>query len=323
VKKIHRFTRFTAFVLAMTLMLSVSATHGAGFPERNIQLVVPFEPGGAGDTTSRIIVEAANQLLDGRKISVVNRSGGGGIVGQTFVSRAPADGYTILAMTSSVVTNPELKGASYSVADFKPVALYNFDPDVIAVAADSPFKNVDDLIQAAKERKPNMVTAGIATAHHMVGLAIEQNTDLEFNYLPIRGFGNQLQTVMGNHADGGFWPLGEAASHVQGGSIRILAVAAEARDARFPDVPTFQEAGLNVPLWATFRGWAVPADTPDEVVDLLSDLLAKVNESPEYRSKMAAAGYQPTYRNAAEFKEVIDDYASLTGDVIAAHGLGK
>jgi tripartite-type tricarboxylate transporter receptor subunit TctC len=306
----------------LILLLAAPVAYSADFPQRNIQLVVPFEPGGAGDTTSRIIVETANKLLDGRKISVVNRSGGGGIVGQTFVSRAPADGYTILAMTSSVVTNPELKGASYSVDDFKPVALYNFDPEVIAVATDSPIANINDLIAIAKERKPNMVTAGIATAHHMVGLAIEENTDLEFNYLPIRGFGKQLQTVMGNHADAGFWPLGEAATHVQAGSIRLLAVAAEKRDQRFPNVPTFQESGLNLPVWATFRGWAVPADTPDEIVSFLSDLLANVNESQEYRSKMNTAGYQPVYRNARDFQKVIDDYEDLTSKVITAHGLG-
>jgi len=295
-------------IAPLILLLAFPLAFGADFPQRNIRLVVPFEPGGAGDITSRIIVEAANEILDGGKMSVVNRSGGGGIVGQTFVSRAAGDGYTILAMTNSVVTNPSLKGASYTVDDFKPVALYNFDPDVIAVAADSPLTNVEDLIAVARDRKPNMVTAGIATAHHMVGLAIEQNTDLVFNYLPVRGFGNQLQTVMGNHADGGFWPLGEAATHVRGGSIRILAVAAEARDERFPNVPTFKESGLNVPVWA---------------VSVLSDLLAEVHESAEYRSKMEAAGYQPVYRNAQEFKKAIDDYNKLTSEVIAAHNLGR
>jgi tripartite-type tricarboxylate transporter receptor subunit TctC len=313
----------TQLSTALFLLLGMPFANGADFPERNIRLVVPFEPGGAGDITSRIIAEAANKLLDQRKITVVNRSGGGGIVGQTFVSRAPADGYTILSMTSSVVTNPTLKGASYSVDDFKPVALYNFDPDVIAVSADSPYTTIDDLIVDAKTRKPNMVTAGIATAHHMVGLAVEQNTDLEFNYLPIRGFGSQLQAVMGNHADGGFWPLGEAATHVQGGSIRILAVAAEERDERFPDVPTFQESGLNVPVWATFRGWAVPAATPDDVVDVLADLLAKVHESSEYREKMESAGFRPVYRNAEDFKTVISDYRDLTDEVIAAHDLAN
>jgi len=308
---------------SLILLLFLSATSAADFPQRDIQLVVPFEPGGAGDTTSRIIAEAANRLLNGSEISVVNRSGGGGIVGQTFVSRAAPDGYTVLAMTSSVVTNPQLKGASYSVDDFKPVGLYNFDPDVIAVAATSPYSNIADLVAVAKTRKPNMVTAGIATAHHMVGLAIEQQTDLKFNYLPVRGFGNQLQAVMGNHADGGFWPLGEAATHAQGGSIRILAIAAETRDTRFPDVPTFAESGLKVQVWATFRGWSVPAGTPDDVVAVLAKLLAEVNKSATYRDKMEAAGYRPVYRDAREFKAVIEDYKRLTSSVIDAHGLGK
>lgn len=312
--------RFLAGLLLAAIAGIASATE---YPSRNIRLVVPFEPGGAGDVTSRIIAETANELLDGSKISVVNRSGGGGIVGQTFVSRARADGYTVLAMTNSVITNPALKGAAYTIDDFKPVAMYNFDPDVIAVSADSPFTTVAEFVAAAKEKKLNMVTAGIATAHHMVGLAIEQETELQFNYLPVRGFGNQLQTVMGNHADGGFWPLGEAASHVEGGSIRLLAIAAELRDERFPDVPTFDEAGLGVPVWATFRGWAVPADTPDDIVSYLAELLANVNESAEYRRKMEAAGYRPVFRSVSDFRTAIEDYRQLTSDVIDAHGLGR
>jgi len=308
---------------AAGILVVAPLANSADFPQKNIRLVVPFEPGGAGDTTSRIIVEAANEILDGPKITVVNRSGGGGIVGQTFVSRSRPDGYTILAMTNSVITNPTLKGAGYSIDDFEPIAIYNFDPDVIAVAADSKLGSIADLVAAAGSREPNMVVAGIATAHHMVGLAVEQNTDLAFNYLPVRGFGNQLQTVMGNHADGSFWPLGEAATHALGGSIKILAIAAESRDEGFPDVPTFVESGLGVPVWATFRGWAVPAGTPADVVEFLSELLAKVHQSAVYRDKMAAAGYKPVYQDAAQFRKAIDDYKRLTDSVIEAHGLDK
>ena len=313
-------------VVWLSLLVSpwlAMAGFGADYPARDIRLVVPFEPGGAGDTTSRIIAEAANATLDGAEIAVVNRSGGGGIVGQTFVSRSRADGYTVLAMTSSTVTNPILKGASFSVEDFIPVAMYNFDPEVIAVATDSPIKNIDDLIAAASNGKPNMVIAGIATAHHMAGLAIEQNTGLTFNYLPLRGFGKQLQAVMGQHVDGAFWPLGEAASHIEAGSIRILALAADERDARFPEVPTFEEAGLGVSIWATFRGWAVPAGTPDEVVDALAGVLADVHASEAYRQRMTAAGYEPVYRGPQAFKTVIDEYQQQTSSVIEAHGLGR
>ena len=312
--------RLVAFTIALILAAPAAV---AEYPERDIRLVVPFEPGGAGDTTSRIIVEAANELLGEQRMSVVNRSGGGGIVGQTFVARAPADGYTVLALTNSVVTNPKLKGASYSVADFRPVAVYNLDPDVIAVAADSPYRDVAAMVAAAKSGKPNMVIAGIATAHHMVGLAVEEATDLAFNYLPIRGFGGQLQAVLGQHADGGFWPLGEAASHARGGTVRLLAIAAPARDERFPDVPTFTESGLGVPQWATFRGWAVPQGTPDEAVEFLSSLLEQVSASPEFRQKMQTAGYDTSYHGAREFEAMIADYARLTDSVIEAHDLGN
>ena len=308
-------------LLALALGLAAPFAGAAEFPQRDIRLIVPFEPGGAGDITSRIIAEAANGVLDRRKITVINRSGGGGIVGQTFVARSRPDGYTLLSMTSSVVTNPTLKGASYSVDDFRPVAMYNFDPDVIAVSADSPIRTLEDFVAAARTRKLNIVIAGIATAHHMAGLAIEQKTDLEFNYLPVRGFGKQLQTVMGNHADAGLWPLGEALAHAEGGSIRILAIADESRDERLPDVPTFEEGGLGVPVWATFRGWAVPAGTPDEVVAALTGLFEAVHASAAYREKMNAAGYRPIYRGADDFTKFIDDYRVLTEEVIAAHGL--
>jgi len=307
----------------LTLFLLLTGAHAAEFPQKDIRLVVPFAPGGAGDTTSRIIVEAANEILERRKMSVMNRAGGGGVVGQTLAAKMPADGHTVLVMTNSVVTNPKLKGAKYALGDFQPVALFNLDPDVIAVAADSPYQTIDDLVEAAQNGAPNMVIEGIASAHHMVGLAVEQNTDLKFNYLPIAGFGQQLQTVMGNHADGAFWPLGEAAAHVAGGRIRLLAVADRQRDDRFPDVPTFEEAGLKVPAWVTFRGWAVPADTPDDVVQSLAGILAEVHESAAYRTRMEAAGYRPVYQGTDEFAAIVDEHDALASVVIEAHGLGQ
>ena len=295
----------------------------ADYPTKTIDLVVPFDPGGAVDTTSRIIAETANTLLEGGELNVVNRSGGGGVVGQTFVSKAAPDGYTILAMTSSVVTNPQMKGASYSVADFKPVALYNLDPQVIVVPADSPIQSAEEFMAAAKEKSLNIVVAGVGTSHHMSGLAIERVTDVKFNYIPTKGFGAQVQAVAGGHADGALWPLGEASAQVANGSVRILALATEERSSDYPDVPTFQEAGIDIPIWATFRGWAVPAGTPDEVVAKLSDLMKSVYETPAYVEKMRAGGYEPAFRDSAGFSFVIENYASQTAVIIEEAGLGK
>lgn len=312
--------------IALGMILSAglfSAAFAEDYPTRDIDLVVPFAPGGAVDVTSRLIAEAANRHVDGAKIVVSNRDGGGGIVGQSFVASADADGYTVLAMTSSVVTNPQLKGAPYKVSDFTPVAAYNIDPEVIVVPAKSPFKSIADLVAAAKEKPLNAVVAGIGTSHHMAGLGLESSAGMKFNYIPAKGFGEQLQAIAGQHADLSFWAMGEAMSHAKSGTVRILAIASDARDPNFPDVPTFEEAGLGMSIWATFRGWAVPAGTPDNVVAYLSDLMQKVANDPDYQQKMTDGGYEPIYRNAADFTKIMNAYASQASAIIEEHKLGK
>jgi len=311
-------------ILVSGLMSFSVSTYAADYPNRSIDLVVPFDPGGSVDTTSRIIAETANTLLKGNaKISVVNRSGGGGVVGQTSVAKAKPDGYTVLAMTSSVVTNPQMKGASYSIGDFEPIALYNLDPEVIAVPGDSPFKTAQEFLAAAKQKKLNIVVSGVGTSHHMSGLAIERVTDVKFNYIPTKGFGSQVQAVVGGHADGVLWPLGEAAGQLGNNGVRMLAIASEERSDRFPDVPTFKEVGIDIPIWATFRGWAVPKGTPKDIVANLSTLMKRVYETPAYVEKMKASGYIATYRDPAGFNFVVDNYSKLTSVIIDEAGFGK
>ena len=300
-----------------------SAHAQADYPSGDIELVVPFDPGGGVDITSRIIAETANTLLDGAQIDVVNKSGGGGVVGQTYAANAKPDGHTVLAMTSSVVTNPQMKGASYSIDDFVPVALYNLDPEVIVVPADSRFENVEQFLAAATEAPLNIVVAGVGTSHHMSGLAIERVTDARFNYIPTSGFGQQLQAVLGGHADGALWPLGEATAQVENGGVRLLAVATETRHEKHPDVPTFTESGIDVPIWATFRGLSVPEGTPEEVVSTLSDLMRATYDTEAYREKMESTGFEPVYRDAEGFQKVVDSYSELTDVIIEENGLAR
>ncbi|QYX57596.1 tripartite tricarboxylate transporter substrate binding protein [Roseovarius sp. SCSIO 43702] len=311
------------FIAALAMGALTLPAVAQDYPARDIDLVVPFDPGGSVDTTSRIIAETANTILDGVEMNVVNRSGGGGVVGQTSVAQADPDGYTVLAMTSSVVTNPKMKGAGYAVSDFRPVALYNLDPEVIVVPAESPIETIEDFMAKAESEGLNIVVAGVGTSHHMSGLAIERVTDAKFNYIPTKGFGAQVQAVAGGHADGALWPLGEATAQAESGAVRILAIAAEERSDAFPDAPTFQEAGIDIPIFATFRGWAVPAATPDEAVAFLQDLLKQVSETEAYVEKMESAGYTPTYRDAEGFQFVVDNYADLTSVIIDEAGLGQ
>jgi len=309
-------------VAVLSAVLGASPVWAADYPSKDVRIIVPFKPGGGVDTTSRILAEYGNKHMGKKgKLVVENRAGGGGIVGQTFAAKAKADGYTVLAMTSSVVTNPVLKETEYKVADFRPVALYNMDPEVIVVGASSPFTAIADLVKAAKTRPLTVTVAGIATSHHMAGLALEDSAGLKFTYVPTKGFGAQLQAVMGGHVEMGLFPLGEIKKHADAGTVRILAVAADKPMKILPGVPTWQDAGLNVKRWTTFRGWAVPKGTPDKAVKFLSDLLGKISADEGYVKQMTDYGFPIAYEDAKGFTEVVNDYAEITDKVIKKHDL--
>lgn len=308
-------------LVAAGLALAPAAALAADFPTKDVRIVVPFKPGGGVDTSSRILAEYGNKHMTKAKLEVENRAGGDGVVGQTFAAKAKADGYTVLAMTSSVVTNPILKQTGYKLEDFRPVALYNTDPEVIAVGADSPFKTIGDLVAASKQRPLTTTIAGIATSHHMAGLALEDAAGMKFTYVPTTGFGAQLQAVMGGHVELGLFPLGEIKKHADAGTVRILSVAADSRLDILPEVPTWQESGLAIKRWTTFRGWAVPKGTPDAAVKYLSDLLGKISAEPAYIKQMNDYGFLVAYKDAAGFTEEVNDYAEVTARVIAKHGL--
>lgn len=314
-------TVFMQISIILILALAGSVSFAGNFPAKDIRIIVPFKPGGAVDTTSRIIAEYAKKHLDGVELKVENRAGGGGVVGQTFAAHAKADGYTVLAMTSSVVTNPKLKQVAYEVSDFQPVALYTMDPEVIAVPSKSPFKSIDDFVAASRERSLTITEAGMGTSHHLSGLAIVDKGGVKLNFIHTKGFGAQLQALLGGHVDAALWPYGEAKSHADSGSIRILAVASDGPLESAPSIPTWNDAGLNIKEWTTFRGWAVPVGTPMEVVNFLADLLGKVNQDPEYVARMKEQGYPLAYRDAAGYSAVINNYDELTELVINNNNL--
>ncbi len=319
----HKSPMKTLGLIAAALTVVPFATQAADFPNQDIRIIVPWAPGGGVDTTSRIIAEHANKILEDQGVELVveNRTGGGGVVGQTYAANAEPDGYTVLAMTSSVVTNPKIKQVQYELSDFRPVALYNLDPELIVVPANSEFQTVEDFAAAAGEQALKTAVASPGTSHHISGLALENRTDLQFNFLHMDDFGNQVQAVVGGHVDVALWPLGESKKKLEAGSIRALAVSSRERLEDYPDMPTWAEAGFGINEFVTFRGWGVPAGTPDEAVQFLSDLLGEVTQDPAYREAMTAGGFQLAYRDASGFTKVIQNYDELTSEIIEAYGL--
>lgn len=303
-------------IAVMCLVLVGTAGAFAGtFPEKNLKIIVPFAPGGGVDTTCRMLAEVAPKYLGDKKIIVENMPGGGAVIGHTFVSKAKPDGYTILAYTSSVVSNPMTKKTTYTHKSFKTIAMYCFDPEILMVPADSPYKTLEDLINAAKEKELSVATPGYSTSHHIASLIMESKLGVKFGYVHNESAAMQLQQLLGGHVDAGMMAMGEATSYVKDGTLRALAVAVAERDPNVPEVPTFKEAGFDLE-WGAFRGLAVPGDTPDETVQALDKIFKDIIADPDYVASMEKAGFPVVYRNGADFAAYVEIVAEDLQKVI-------
>jgi len=279
------------------------------FPEENLKILVPFAPGGAVDVTCRFLAEVAPDYLGGKKIIIENMEGGGGVVGQNAGAKANPDGYTILAYTSSVVTNPMTKETDYTYESFQTIAMYCYDPEVLVVSVDSEFESLSDFISKAKASPVSLCTPGNGTSHHIAGMILQDRTGIEFRFIHNDGAAMQVTQLLGGHVDAGLMAYGEAKSQILDGKLKVLGIMSDQRNEEIPDVPTFVEEGIALDYGA-FRGLAVPADTPKEVVEALDKAFEGMINDSRYVEKMATAGYPLVYRGAADFTEYVNQNAS-------------
>lgn len=302
--------------LALVTLASSGVAQAAEYPQKNLDYIVPFAAGGAVDFTGRLIADNAPQAFDGHKFVVKNMPGGGAVVGQTYVSSAPEDGYTLLAMTSSIINNSLTKSVSYDLESFTPLALYNLDPEVIVTGADSEISDLQHFLDAASEGDVSIATPGNSTSHHIAALSLAQEEQLNFRYVHNASAAAQLQQLMGGHVRAGFMSLGEAVGPSEDGSIRILAVMDSSRSDLAPDVPTYQEVTGDDMQWGTFRGIAAPAGLPSEVEAELEARLEQLLTSSEFAERMNAAGYKVDYRDGDAFSRYLDTTAEKMQQVL-------
>ncbi|MCB7319331.1 tripartite tricarboxylate transporter substrate binding protein [Lacrimispora sp. 210928-DFI.3.58] len=300
-----------------------TATADTVFPEKNIKIIVPFDAGGGVDITCRILSEAAGKnYFNGHSIIVENMPGGGAIIGQTNVANAAPDGYTMLAASAALVTNPLFNETPYETSDFRSIAMLCFDPMCIIVPKESPYNTLEELIEAAKTTPLKMATPGHTTSPHLAGVQMEEELGVQFDYLHNDSANVQLQQVMGNHVDCALLSAGEAASTISEGSVKGLGVMSENRAAATPDVPTFMECGYDMVV-GTFRGLSVPKDTPEEVVAVLDSTFGEIIQTEEFQKKMADSNMPVTYKNAADFEAFLTNYADTMAKLKAIVEAGE
>jgi tripartite-type tricarboxylate transporter receptor subunit TctC len=265
----------------------------AAWPERVIQYVIAFPPGGESDVAARLQAETLKAKF-GKEMIVVNKPGAGGGLAWSQMNTTPGDGYTITGINLPHIVLQPLEGtANFKTEDTTPVYWFHYTPDAVIVAADSPFKTLDDLIKAAKA-KPEAITfagSGSNSANHAAWARFDRDFKVKTTYVPFKGTGDLLSSVLGGHVSAAMSYSTLAIQ--QKGKMRMLAVASDKRLAQFPDVPTFRELGVN---WVdgAYRGIGVPKTTPPELRKQISDMMDAVNKDPETRKKMVELGFEVT-----------------------------
>lgn len=309
----HRFIK----PLVAAVALAAGLAHAA-FPERPITIVVPYAPGGAADAVARVIATRMGAKLGGSVI-VDNKPGASGTIGASFVAKAPADGYTMLYDATPYSINPHLfPKMPYAGTALQPLSLVLLAPNVLIVKADSPLKNVNDLIARAKAQpgKLNFASGGSGTVQRLAAELFRQQLGLDMVHVPYKSGGPAIADVMGGQVDFMFGTVAATYPLVSGGKLRALAVSAPERSRRLPDVPTVAEAAIPGYEAYEWNGVFLPAGTPAPIAAQLQQAVADVLKEEEVRQRLTDLGAQPIGSTPAEFATFLKKEDAKWGEVV-------
>jgi len=283
------------------------------YPAKAIQLIVPYAAGGGTDAVGRVLAESLKNVLK-QDVVVVNKTGGAGAVGMNEGLRAKPDGYTLTMVTREVAILPMLGQAPFKTLDFRYVGNVNADPEVVVVSPESPYKTIEDLI-AAMKANPGKLKFAAASAPNFYGIQFSMQAGVNFVTVPFQGAAPAMTEILGGRSDFGIYNPGEIKAQIEAGKLRALAVMAEKRVEGLKDVPTFKERGLNI-LCGTYRGIAVPPQTPEPVVKQLEEAVAKAVTDPKFIDFMNKSFLGIDYRTSGDFKKLVEADMQVLAPVV-------
>lgn len=307
-------------VLGACVCLFLSGVAGAAekYPTKAIELVVPFAAGGSTDVLARLVAKFAPKYFD-KPLVVVNKPGGGGVVGTEGVVRSKADGYYLYIGYGSGhdLVMPHFQKLPYKTfEDLIPICRLSVHSVAMVNRADAPYKNLKEFIEWGKKRE--QVTASVSTKAGSVDItfqALAKATGLKIVTVPFRGGADAVTAIVGGQTDTGGNHPSEIISHIKAKRLIPIAVALEQRDPALPDVPTFRELGYDVVTVGSVKGVAAPKGTPPEVIQYLVERFKKVCEDPGFIQEMKNIGQPVMFQGPAEFakylREGFEQYGRL------------
>lgn len=277
---------------ALTLLCPIESAFSA-YPDRIVKIVVPFEPGGGTDVVARTLAQEMAKDL-GQSVVVENKPGAGTIIGTQAVATSDGDGYTLLMGTFANAVNPSLRARlPYDPhKDFAPVALVARSFNIVVVNAKSQIKSIPDLIAAARAEpdKLSYGTYGIGTSAHLAGELFKSMAKVNLTTVPYKGAAPAITDLLGGRIQVMFTTVASAASFIQAGQLRALAVTSAERSPAFPDVPTVSEAGVPGYAAESWYGLFAPAKTPPDIIERLNKSAAAAVKSEAFKKLGVSEG---------------------------------
>jgi tripartite-type tricarboxylate transporter receptor subunit TctC len=316
----------SAALLALASVCAASPAAAQGdFPSRPLTFVVPYPPGGAADVFARQLAGELGKRL-GQPVVVDNRPGANGNLGSASVVKGPADGYTLLLGTASTVAiNPHLYGKNMPydpLKDLQPVSGTHSMANVLVVNTATPYKSVQNVVNAAKAKPGALAyaSAGNGNTMHLAGEQFRTQAGIELLHVPYKGGPPALNDVLGGQVPMMFNNLPAVIPMVKSGKLRALAVAAPARSRLLPDVPTMEEAGLKGYVSTVWNGVYVRTGTPRPIVDRLHREIVAVLGSADVKSSLEEQGYDLIPSTPEQFGELARKDSVRWGAVVKASG---
>jgi tripartite-type tricarboxylate transporter receptor subunit TctC len=279
---------------------------------------VPYAPGGAADALARVLAAKMAGKL-GTTVIVDNRAGASGTIGAASVARAPADGYTVLYDATPYSINPHLFASlPYAAKALQPLSLVSLAPNVLIVKADSPYKDVKDLIANARARpgKVNFASGGSGTVQRLAAELFRQRLNLDMVHVPYKSGGPAITDVISGQVDFMFGTVAATSQLIDAGKLRALAISSPQRSARLPKVPTIAETvipGYEVYEW---NGLFLPAGTAPEVFARLHKAVAESLSDADVRQHFSDLGAQAIGSTSAQFTDYLKNEDAKWGEVV-------
>ena len=299
-------------------------TASVDFPKRDIEIIVPYAAGGTTDTASRALASVIkNYIPNGVNVNVVNKAGGGGVIGTTEAANAKPDGYKIGMTTSGPMTiKPHTDQTSYSADTVQPIMQVVATPNVLLVQADAPWQNYEEWFEYVSNNPGEFSygTSGAGLTQHISMEAFTAETGAKLKHMPFEGGAPAIAALLGGHVDGALVQTTEAMPHLESGHLRAIVNTGSYKPEGMEDIPQLTDVGVNVSsdVWT---GLIAPKDTPQEILDILHDAFKQALEDEKVVETFANLGVTTSYAGPEDFYNIIKRDYDVNGEVLKAAGI--